>query len=76
MAMIPLAEYARRQGRREDVARAMARRGGFQSAKKMGRDWFVDEDEAWPDRRVTTGKYREKYARIRAEYQARKMEGK
>lgn len=48
---ITLAEYARRQERREDVARSMARRGGFKSAKKVGRDWFVDEDEAWPDRR-------------------------
>lgn len=48
---ITLAEYARRQGRRADVARSMARRGGFKSAKKVGRDWFVDEEEAWPDRR-------------------------
>ena len=76
MAMIPLAEYARQHGRRPDVARHMAIRGGFQTAQKMGRDWFLDEAEPWPDRRVTTGKYREKYARIRAEYQARKEEGK
>ena len=76
MAMIPLAEYARRQGRRPDVARHMVGRGGFKTAQKMGRDWFIDENESWPDRRVTTGKYREKYARIRAEYKARKEEGK
>ena len=50
--MIPLAEYARRHGRRVDVARHMARRGGFASVVKMGRDWFIDEDEAWTDRRL------------------------
>ena len=72
MAMIPLAEYARRQGRRPDSARHMAQRGGFKTAQKMGRDWFVEEEEPWPDRRVTHGKYRDKYAKIRAEYKARK----
>ena len=50
--MIPLAEYARRHGRRVDVARHMARRGGFTSVVKMGRDWFIDEDEVWTDRRM------------------------
>lgn len=76
MVMIPLAEYARQHGRRVDVARHMAIRGGFQTARKMGRDWFIDDAESWPDRRVKTGKYREKYARIRAEYKARKEGGK
>lgn len=76
MALIPLSEYARRHGRRPDVARHMAIRGGFQTAEKLGRDWFVDEVEAWPDRRVKTGKYREKYARIRAEYKAKKRDQK
>ena len=72
--LIPLAEYARRHGRRVDVARHMAKRGGFTSAKKMGRDWFVDEDEVWPDRRVKDGKYREKYRLIRESYAAGKQE--
>ncbi len=76
MALIPLAEYARRHRHRPDVARHMAMRGGFRSAIKMGRDWFVDEEEPWTDRRVKTGKYRDKYARIRAEYQKKKAEGK
>ena len=70
--LIPLAEYARRKGRLPSAARHMAHRGGFTTAKKMGRDWFVEEEEPWPDRRVTHGKYRDKYAKIRAEYQARK----
>ena len=73
---IPLAEYARRHGRRPDVARHMASRGGFKTAIKVGRDWLIDETDEWPDRRVTHGRYREKYARIRAEYQARKDAGK
>lgn len=75
MGLIPLAEYARKQGRRPDVARHMAERGGFQTAQKIGNVWLIEEGETWPDRRVKTGKYRDKYARIRAEYQAKKKEG-
>lgn len=70
--IISLAEYARRHGRRPDVARHMAERGGFKTAQKVGRDWLIQADDEWPDRRVTHGKYREKYAKIRAEYQAKK----
>ena len=72
--MISLAEYARRQGRRPDVARHMAERGGVATARKIGRDWVIREDDVWPDRRVTHGRYRDKYARIRAEYAARKSD--
>ena len=70
--IIPLVDYAKQHGRRADVARHMAKRGGFKTAYKLGRDWVLDEDEPWPDRRVTTGKYRDKYAKIRSEYAARK----
>ena len=70
--LISLAEYARQRGRRPDVARHMAQRGGFKTAVKIGRDWLIDPGEEWPDRRVTTGKYRDKNARIRERYQAQK----
>lgn len=49
--LITIVEYAKRQGRKPEVARHMAGRGGFQTAQKLGRDWFVEEAEPWPDRR-------------------------
>ena len=55
--LIPLAEYAKLHNRCQSAARRMALRGGFKAAKKMGRDWVVDSEEPWPDRRVKTGKY-------------------
>lgn len=57
--MIPLKEYAERHGKSPDNARQAVWRGSFQTAQKIGRDWFVDEDEPWPDRRVKSGKYRD-----------------
>jgi hypothetical protein len=29
----------------------MAANGGFSTARKIGRDWFIDNDEPYPDRR-------------------------
>lgn len=55
--MIPLIEYAIAHGKAPATARGMALRGGFQTAKKMGRDWFIDPAEPWPDRRIKSGKY-------------------
>lgn len=56
--LIPLSEFARRHGKATSSARQMALRGGFKSAQKIGRDWLIDEDEIWPDRRVRSGKYK------------------
>lgn len=56
--LISLGEYARKNGRTPDTARQMALRGGFQTAQKIGRNWVIDSEEAWPDRRVTSGKYK------------------
>ena len=72
MSIITLAEYARRQGRRQEVARNMARRGGFKTAYKAGNTWLIDEAEVWPDRRVKHGRYRDYWARVRAEERSRK----
>lgn len=52
MEKIPLIEYARQHGRDPSTARQMARRGGFQTAEKFGRDWFIDPDEPYPDGRT------------------------
>ena len=56
--LIPLIEYSKRHGKNTANARQLAGRGAFATAQKMGRDWFVDDAEPWPDRRVKSGNYR------------------
>ena len=51
MAMIPLTQYAAMHGKAEVTARQMARRGGLRTARKLGRNWIVDSQEPYPDRR-------------------------
>lgn len=48
---IPLKEWARKNGIDESTARQKARRGGFKTAHKIGRDWFISEMESNPDGR-------------------------
>ena len=57
MAMITLKEYAERHGKNPVIVRQKAIRGGFQTARKFGRDWIIDEEEPYIDNRVTSGKY-------------------
>lgn len=49
--LISLAEYARLNGRNPATARQMALRGGFRTARKVGRDWMIDSEEPYPDKR-------------------------
>ena len=55
--LISLAEYAARNNRTPDTARQMALRGGFTTARKIGRNWVIEDTEPWPDRRIKSGKY-------------------
>lgn len=55
--LISLVEYAAKHDKSPVSARSMAQRGGFKTAKKIGRDWVIEESEPWPDRRVKSGKY-------------------
>ena len=55
--LISLAEYAEKHGKFQESARKMAQRGGFETARKIGRNWVIDSEEPWPDRRVKTGEY-------------------
>lgn len=55
--LISLVEYAEKHGKRQESARKMAQRGGFETARKIGRNWVIDSEEPWPDRRVKTGEY-------------------
>lgn len=57
MAMITLKEYAERLGKNPVVVYQKARYGTLKTAKKMGRDWFIDENEPYTDQRVKSGKY-------------------
>lgn len=57
--LISLAEYAALHGKSESAARRMALRGSFQTAQKAGRNWVVDQDEPWPDRRTLEARAKE-----------------
>lgn len=49
--LISLVEYATKHGRSPVSVRQMALRGGFKTAQKIGRDWLIDSEEKYPDRR-------------------------
>ena len=59
MALITLKEYAERHGKLLDLLRQKANRNGFETAQKIGRDWFIDEDEPLEDRRIKSGQYKD-----------------
>ena len=50
--MIPLKEWARLNGISAATARQKAGRGGLKTARKVGRDWMIDRNEANPDNRT------------------------
>ena len=58
MALISLAEYAEKNGRSSRQIRQKAAAGGFETARKIGRNWVIEEDEPYLDNRIKTGKYR------------------
>ena len=51
MALISLVEYAAKHGKDPAPVRQKALRGGFQTARKIGRDWVIEEDEPYVDLR-------------------------
>lgn len=57
MALISLVEYAHRLGKSPIDMRRRAREGKFRTARKLGRDWVIDEDEPFVDLRVKSGRY-------------------
>ena len=59
MGMILLQEYAARYGRDPASVRQKVNRGTFHTARKIGHQWFIDEDEPYSDCRVKTGKYKD-----------------
>ena len=57
MALILLSEYGERHKKSKTAVTKMACRGSFQTAKKVGRQWFIEEDEPYPDNRIKDGRY-------------------
>ena len=51
MSMITLIQYAERHKKTPATVRQLIARGAFTSATKIGRDWMIDENEPYPDRR-------------------------
>lgn len=58
MNLISLAEYAAIHDRDPASVRQKALRGGFNTARKIGRNWVIDIYEPYVDGRVTSGKYK------------------
>jgi len=55
MGLITLVEYARRVGKAPNTCRKKAEIGTLK-AVKMGRDWFIEEDEVYQDARHARSK--------------------
>ena len=49
--LISLVEYAKIHGRDPATVRQMALRGGFQTARKIGSKWVIEDYEEYPDHR-------------------------
>lgn len=58
MGLISLAEYALKHHRSKDTVRQKSLRGGFKTARKIGRNWVIDEDEPYEDNRIKSGKFK------------------
>lgn len=57
MALITLKEYAERLGKNPVIVYQKARYGTLKTAFKLGRDWVIDENEPYEDKRIKSGKY-------------------
>lgn len=57
MALIQLKDYAKKHGKARETVFQKYQRGGFQTARKIGRDIWIDEDEPYIDGRIKSGKF-------------------
>ena len=55
--LISLIEYAEKHGKDPDNVRKKAANGRFKTARKIGRNWVIDSEEPWQDKRVKSGNY-------------------
>ena len=56
--LISLSKYAAAHNKAAVSVRQKARRGGFKTARKIGRNWAIDSDEPYVDKRVRSGKFK------------------
>jgi hypothetical protein len=56
--LISLSKYAAAHGKAAISVQQKARRGGFETARKIGRNWVIDSDEPYSDRRIKSGKFK------------------
>lgn len=54
--LISLVEYAKLHGKEESTVRRKAERGGFKTARKIGRNWIIERDEPYVDNRYRKNK--------------------
>lgn len=53
MALISISEYAEKHGVNRNTVQQKILRGGFDTARKIGRNWVIDSDEVYSDLRQT-----------------------
>lgn len=51
--LIALTEYAKQHSRSGDTVRRLAESGAFKTAQKIGRNWAIDSEEAYPSKKRT-----------------------
>ena len=56
-SLVSTTEYAAMHGRDPATVRQLLKRGSLHTAVRIGRNWFIDRNEPYPDRRVTSGAY-------------------
>ena len=56
---ISIAEYAALHGVSPQAIKKKCQRGGYSTAKKIGRNWIIDKTEPFVDHRIKSGKYRD-----------------
>jgi len=49
--LISIVEYAQKHGKEASTVRQKAERGGFKTARKIGRNWIIDSEEPYEDLR-------------------------
>ena len=54
--MIPIAEYAKAHGKTPVAVRKKCERGNLPGAVKIGRDWLIQKDAPYPDKRIKSKK--------------------